>query len=83
MIPDKPLDLDLPAIKNLELDDFELLFEKGGFSVRGFKAFMGKHSNWSQTDIGRLTVEEMNDVRAQIMAKLNENAAPKASGADS
>jgi hypothetical protein len=83
MIPDQPLDINLPAIKNLSLDDFELLFEKGGFSVRGFKAFMVQHSNWSLADIGRLTIEEMNEIRVKIMAQLNEHAVPKANSADS
>ena len=83
MIPDKPLDLALPAAKDLLLDDWELLFERGGFTVRGFKAFMGRHSNWSSIEIGHLTVEEMNSVRLQIITKLNEDAVPKENGGNS
>ena len=64
----------------MTLDDIEL-FEPGSFSVKGFKAFMGRHSNWTAKEVGALTVSELKIVSEQIGAKLKESAVPKATAA--
>jgi len=74
-IPDKALELTLDP-SNLTLDDLEL-FEDGGFSVKGFKAFMARYSNWTKTQVGALTVAELRDVAKQLGERLKEAAVPK------
>lgn len=82
MIPDKPLALTLPANDDLLLDDIQL-FEPDGFSIKGFKAFMARYSNWTPAQVGQMTRAEMWKVTRQIIEQLNENAVPKAPAASS
>ena len=74
-LPEHALVLDLNA-DVLTLDDLEL-FEEGGFSVRAFKAFMLRHSNWSKAEVGAITIAELKDVAAQIGEQLKGAAVPK------
>lgn len=73
-IPDNPLKLTVDP-DALTLDDLEL-FES--FSVRGLKAFIAQHSNWTPAEIGALTVKELRDVVGPaIGAALKDSAVPK------
>ena len=74
-IPSRPLVLNIDGA-NLTLDDLEV-FEAGGFSVKGFKAFMGRYSNWTPAEIGAVTVAELKDVAAQIAEQLKGAVLPK------
>ena len=74
-IPDQPLRLSVDA-DALTLNDLEL-FEN--FSVKGLKAFMAAHSNYTPAQIGALTVRELREVVGPaIGAALRESAIPKA-----
>lgn len=78
----KTLTLNLPDLDEWRLNDMEL-FEPGGFTVKGFKAFMQAYSNWSPAEAGALTVKEMKDVIPQIASRLETGAVPNESGAGS
>lgn len=78
-IPTRALELTLDP-KTLTLDDLEL-FEPGGFTVRGLKAFMVRYSNWTAAEVGQLTVGEFEQVATAIAEKLKAGTVPKASGA--
>jgi hypothetical protein len=82
MIPDQPLDINLPATDKWTLNDLEL-FERGGFTVKGFKAFMGRYSNWTADEVGLMEVGEMQEVFERIADGIQEHAVPKANGASS
>jgi hypothetical protein len=82
MIPDKPLALALPAAEELTLDDLQL-FEADGFTVRGFKAFISRYSNWTAADVGKLSLKEVKEVTLQLKDALNDSAVPKATSASS
>ena len=82
MIPAKPLELTLPAKEDLLLDDLQL-FEPDGFSVRGFKEFIARYSNWKAAEVGKLTAGEMQTVTAQVVEKLQAAAVPKVTSAGS
>jgi hypothetical protein len=76
MVPTEALKLSLDT-DELTLDELEL-FEAGSFTVKGFKAFMAAHSNWTAAQVGALKVGEMKAVAVQIAAALQEAAVPKA-----
>ncbi len=80
--PTTPLELTLPPTSDLLLDDMQL-FEPGGFTVKAFKAFMTRYSNWTPTIVGGLTQTEARAVIRQVKAKLNENAVSKETAASS
>jgi hypothetical protein len=82
MQPKTPLELALPAVDDLLLTEAEL-FEQGGLTVKGFRAFMLKYSNWKAKDVDNLTVGERRSVADRIIAKLNEQALPKETSASS
>lgn len=82
MQPKTPLELNPPAVDDLLLSEAEV-FENGGLTVKGFREFMLKYSNWTAKDINGLTVGERRAVVDRIIGKLNEQAAPKANGAGS
>lgn len=74
-IPSEPLNLSLD-VDALTLDDLEL-FES--FSVKGLRAFMSEHGNWTNAQIGKITVKELREIVApQIGAALKDAALPKA-----
>lgn len=75
-VPTEPLRLSLPAAGKMKLDDLEL-FEDGGFTVKGFKAFIARYSNWTAAQVGQLEIDEMKEVVEQIGATLRESAVPK------
>lgn len=75
--PLAPLKLSLPPAEKMKLDDLEL-FEDGGFTIRGFKAFMTRYSNWSAAEVGQLELGQMRGLAEQIRDALNESAVPKA-----
>ena len=82
MIPNTPLELTLPAIDDLTLDEAEI-FESGRLTVAGFKAFMEKYSNWKAKDVGGLTIKERRGVVERIIADLNDRSVSKGNGASS
>lgn len=82
MIPDKALDLNLPPAEKMTLNDLEL-FEPGGFSVKGFKAFIARYSNWTAADVGGLEVGELEDAFAKIQEAIQGSAVPKVSASAS
>ena len=75
-IPSEPLKLEFDT-DTLTLDDLAL-FEAEGFTVTGFKRFMGKYSNWTAKQVGSLTVDELKDVSLQLAAAIKESMVPKA-----
>ena len=76
-IPDKPLVLDLPAIMDMTLDEAALL-EPGGFSAVTWRKFLRDYSNWSPAEIGQIKLNELQEITAQVIAKINEAAVPLA-----
>lgn len=62
-------------IEQMTLDDLEI-FEQ--FSVKRFKAFMARYSNWTAAQVGALTLAELRGVSAQIARQIAERAVPKA-----
>lgn len=82
MQPKTPLEVNPPAIDDLLLSEAEI-FENGSLTVKGFRDFMLKYSNWTAKDINQLTVGERRKIVDHIISKLNEQAAPKESGASS
>lgn len=74
-IPNKPLELKIDA-EAMPLDEYEL-FEPGGFSIKKFKAFMGKYSNWTAAEAGQLTRGELKSVVEKIAALFREDSVPK------
>jgi hypothetical protein len=74
-IPAEPLKLSVEP-EQMTLNDLELF--EGGFTVKGFKAFMAGHSNWSAAQVGLITVAEMKQVTEQIREALKDSALPKA-----
>ena len=75
-IPSEPLKLAFDT-DTLTLDDLAL-FEAEGFTVTGFKRFMGKYSNWSSKQVGALTVAELKDVSLTLAVAIKEAMVPKA-----
>lgn len=74
-IPSKPLELTLD-VDELTVDDVAL-FEKDGFSAKGFKEFMGRYSNWTPAEVGGLKLKELKDVAEQIGERLKVTSIPK------
>jgi len=82
MQPKTHLELTLPAVDDLTLDE-AAIFETGGLTVQGFKAFMATHSNWTPAEVGKLTVKERREIANEIIRRLNDEALPKGSAASS
>jgi len=74
-IPDRPLELNLPAIMDLTLDEAALL-EPGGFSAVNWRKFLREYSNWSPEEIGGIKLGELRNLTAQVITKINEAALP-------
>jgi hypothetical protein len=81
-LPKTALETHLPPLDDLLLDEIAL-FETGGFSVKAFKDFLAKYTNWTAAQAGRLTVSEMRTVTAQLSEKVFLAAVPKENGASS
>ena len=73
-IPAETLQLSVDS-ESMTLNDLELF--EGGFTAKGFKAFMAAHSNWTAAQVGLITVAEMRQVVAQIVEALKISAVPK------
>lgn len=78
MIPTEALSITLDTA-HMNLNDLELL-QGEEFTVKGFKSFMDRHSNWTAEQVGLLEVNELESVFKQFLEKLKENAVPKANG---
>lgn len=52
------------------------LFEDGGFTAQGFRQFLIDHTNWDKKEIGKLTINELKEVMAQLGAKLQAQSVP-------
>jgi len=77
--PDTALVLTLDP-DEMTLDEFEV-FEASGFSVKRFKDFMARYSNWTREQVGKLTRREVQEVAERIAQVFRDGALPKSSGA--
>ena len=75
-IPSKPLELKNFDVDELTDDDVAL-FEKDGFSAKGFKEFMARYSNWTAAEVGGLKLKELKVVAEQIGETIKGAAIPK------
>lgn len=83
----KPLNPDgteRPLVLKIDPEDLTLdeiaLFD-GEFKAAGFRAFMAKYSDWTEREVGALTMRELKGMAADIMASVNGTVVPKVNNA--
>jgi hypothetical protein len=71
-----------PLVVKFDPDEMTLdelcLFEPGGFSATGLRAFLAAHTRWSRTEIGNIRLSELREVAEQLAAKIKEITIPLA-----
>lgn len=77
MLPNTPLILNYNP-DAVTLDEL-CLFEPDGFTATGFRQFLRDHTNWTRSEIGKITVTEMQDVAKQLAEAIQQAAVPLAS----
>lgn len=70
----KPLEVDFDP-DEMTLDE-ACLFDGVGFTASGFRQFLIDHTNWTKSEIGKLTMRELKDVTAQLGAKMQAQSIP-------
>ena len=73
-LPDKPLEVTLD-VNELTVDEM-VLFDPGGFTMLGFKHFLSNHTNWTEEEVGKITLKELMDISDELGKKIQEVAVP-------
>lgn len=79
-IPDTPLELSLDP-DELTLDDVVLFDPEPAEPITtliAFRSFLIRHSNWSRTDVGSITLTELEQVMEQTRVAVEGTAVPLA-----